>query len=59
MATTVFHVNEQAFRATERGESFFDKYIKTFKEYQASIICGILSMNGNTNATSLYRMLAK
>lgn len=59
MATTVFHVNEQAFKAAEKGESLFDKYAKICKGYQTSLICGILSMNGNTNVAPLYRMLTK
>lgn len=56
---TVFYVNEQALRAAEKKESLFDKFVEVFKENQAIILCGLLTMNGTANVYSLYSSLTK
>lgn len=47
------------YTAAEKKESFKDKFLKTFRENQVNIICGILSMNGAANIYSVYKSLAK
>lgn len=60
MTTTALnHANNHTFETTKTKESFWEKYKKAFKENQASIICGMLTMNGATNLYPVYKSLTK
>lgn len=40
-------------------KSFLTSWKESFYENRASIICGLLTMNGNTNIYPLYQMLSE
>lgn len=46
-------------KAAKRKESLVDRFLNYYKENQATIVCGILSMNGSANVYPLYKALTK
>jgi hypothetical protein len=52
-------LQNNAYKYAVSGNSLFDKLVKLYRENSAAIICGLLSLNGSTNAYPLYRILNK
>lgn len=57
MSTIALH--KSTYPTTGRKESFLEKFLEAYKENQVNIICGLLLLNGSTNAYSLYKMLSR
>lgn len=57
MSTIALH--KSAYPTTGRKESFLEKFLEAYKENQVNIICGLLLLNGSTNAYSLYKTLSR
>ncbi|MGF0033863.1 hypothetical protein ACQRBN_13015 [Bariatricus sp. SGI.154] len=57
MATAVLRTN--VYRNTNKKESLWDKFMNLSKAERASIICGLLSMNGSANVYPLYKALTE
>lgn len=57
MATAVLHAS--AYEEAKKGTSLVDRFVKYFKENQATIVCALLAMNGAANVYPLYRSLTK
>jgi hypothetical protein len=52
-------LQNNAYKYAVSGNSLFDKLVKLYRENSAAIICGLLSLNGSTNAYQLYNILNK
>lgn len=46
-------------KKNNKKETLMEKLFNVYQEYEASIICGVLAMNGSTNVLPLYRLLTK
>ncbi len=57
--TTLNQAKGRTFENRKEHKSFFERYKEAFRENQASIICGMLAMNGATNVYPLYKSLSK
>lgn len=57
MATATLKVN--AYKGTNKRESLITKFMNSYMNLperdRASIICGLLAMNGSTNTYPLYK----
>lgn len=57
MAKAVLRTN--VYRNTNKKESLWDKFMNLSKAERASIICGLLSMNGSANVYPFYKALTE
>ncbi|MCD7868850.1 MAG: hypothetical protein LUF78_05800 [Clostridiales bacterium] len=60
MTTTTANLYKNTPVENEKKESsFWGRCKGYFRESQASIVCGMLTMNGSTNVSGLYRSLTE
>jgi hypothetical protein len=52
-------LQNNAYAYAVSGESIFDKIVKAYKENRATVICGMMALNGSTNVYPIYKMLSK
>ncbi len=53
-------LKEKNYAAKRKEHGIFKEIIKTYREYQAEIVCGLLAQGGNvTEAAKLYQMMKK
>lgn len=57
MATAVSHAITN--KTAKKKESLMDRFLNYYRENQATIVCGMLSMNGSSNMYPLYKALTK
>ncbi|MGF0034589.1 hypothetical protein ACQRBN_16775 [Bariatricus sp. SGI.154] len=57
MATAVLRTN--VYRNANKKEFLWNKFMNLSKVERASIICGLLSMNGSANVYPLYKALTE
>lgn len=53
-------LKEKNYAANRKEHGIFKEIVKTYREYQAEIVCGLLAQSGSvTEAAKLYQMMRK
>ncbi len=52
-------LRKSTYPTTGRKESFINKFLETYRENQVNIICGLLLLNGSTDAYSLFKLFSE
>lgn len=57
MTAAALHANN--YKSAKKKVSFVEKYIEAFKENRATIVGGVVAMNGAASLYPLYKSLSK
>lgn len=53
-------LKEKNYAGNRKEYGIFKEIVKTYREYQAEIVCGLLAQSGSvTEAAKLYQMMKK